>query len=299
MRVALFGTGSPLSTAAFRALSSHAAAAVVVPAGPSPLRGPRALRRWVATRRAAGPLVRLARAAGAPLHRFAERDEARLAIRLAAAGTEVFCVASFPRLLPAGLLGSAPRGAVGLHLSLLPRHRGPDPLFWTYVHDDPAAGITVHWLDAGEDTGDVIFQAAVPLDRGRDVADLYTELSRRGAELLERALGAIVSGTAPRQPQDAGSASREAAPARAGWRIDFDSWGARRVWHVLAGLGAWRPLLFDGERGLRHGRALGFTIGSCARPPGTVERSGSGWRVHCRDGTVDVAARVDKRARLP
>lgn len=243
LRVVVFGTGSPLSLAALAcAARSCDVVGVVTPAGP-PLRGMRSAARRFARWRAAGPLRRLAAQQGVramPATRHLEHDVARLL-------PDLLCVASFPRLLPPEVLATARHGAIGLHPSLLPRHRGPDPLFWTYLHDDEQAGITVHWLDGGEDTGDVIYQEAVPLARGRPVTELYAELVRRGAVLLERALEAISGGCAPRHPQDAARATREPRPDSGACHIDREAWSAERVSHVLSGLGRSYPLLRVGS----------------------------------------------------
>jgi methionyl-tRNA formyltransferase len=243
LRVVVFGTGSPLSVAALAcAARSCDVVAVVTPAGP-PLRGIRSAVRRFARWRAARPLCRLAGQLGVrvmPATRHLEREVARLA-------PDLLCVASFPRLLSPEVLATARHGAIGMHPSLLPRHRGPDPLFWTYLHDDEQAGITVYWLDGGEDTGDLLYQEAVPLARGRPVTELYAELVRRGAVLLERALEEIPAGRAPRQPQDSARATREPRPDPGACRIDWEAWSAERVSHVLSGLGRSYPLLSVGS----------------------------------------------------
>jgi methionyl-tRNA formyltransferase len=285
LRVVVFGSGSPLSVAALAcAARSCDVVGVVTPAGPA-LRGLRSVVRRFARRRAAGPLRRQAGQMGLrviPATRRLERDLARLA-------PDLLCVASFPRLLSPRLLATARHGAIGLHPALLPRHRGPDPLFWTYLHDDQHAGITLHWLDAGEDTGDVLYQEAVPLTRGRPVVELYGELVARGAGLLERALGEIPSGRAPRQPQDAARATREPRPDAGACRIDWEAWSAERVCHVLGGLGRSYPLLRAGSaRPVRVEGTRRSALPTAPRPPGTLEPCAGGFRVHCRDGVVEV-----------
>jgi methionyl-tRNA formyltransferase len=254
---------------------------VVTPGGPA-LRGIRSAKRRFARWRAAGPLRRLAEQLGVrvvPASRGLGGQLAHLA-------PDLLCVASFPRLLPPALLAAARHGAIGLHPSLLPRHRGPDPLFWTYLHYDEQAGITLHWLDAGEDTGDILYQEAVPLARGRPVAELYADLARRGAGLLERALEAIPAGRAPRHPQDAARATREPRPdpGAVGW----ESWSAERIGHVLGGLGRAQPLLRVAGRPLRVAGARLSSLALERRPAGTIEPHAGGYRVHCRDGVVEV-----------
>jgi methionyl-tRNA formyltransferase len=298
MRVVLYGSGSPLSIAALEALAPVASlAAVVVPAGP-PVRGLQSGLRRLSARRARRGLIRAAQRRGVPLLRTRRGADPGLEAALRRLEPDLLCVATFPYLLPASVLALPRRGALGVHPSLLPRHRGPAPLFWTYFHDDGVAGVTVFRMDAGEDTGDVILQEAIPLARGRPGADLYAEIARRGAALLARAVSALEAGDAPVVPQDPARATREPAPERGAWRIDFETWGAERVWHFLRGVQGSGPLLIDGRgRPVAHGRVLGFRLEPGGGTPGEMERARGGWRLRCRDGVVELErARLARRA---
>jgi methionyl-tRNA formyltransferase len=291
LRLVMFGSGSPLSRVALGVLASRfPVVAVVVPtvARAVGLRGRvRVAVHWSAR----GGLLGDARRLGIPVWRYDRQAPSPLVEQLAPARPDLACVASFPFRLPPPVLAAATHGALNVHSSLLPRHRGPDPLFWTYHADDREAGVTVHWMDEGLDTGPLVFQEAVPLARGRPIADLYHDLAGRGAGLLVRAVDAVARRAAPAILQDESSATREPSPGRGVGRIDFETWSAERVWHFLAGLAGRYPFLLHDAEGadLPHGPARRFTPGTHGRPPGTLERCPGGWRVYCRDGVVDVA----------
>lgn len=72
------------------------------------------------------------------------------------------CIASFPRLLPERIFGRFRLGVLNYHPSLLPAYRGPLPLLWQYFFEEPQMGVSVHLIDAGEDTGDIVAQQALP-----------------------------------------------------------------------------------------------------------------------------------------
>jgi methionyl-tRNA formyltransferase len=245
----------------------------------------RTLARWRALR----PFVGLARRLRVPVVHLGREGTAPLDASLVTLGPDLLCVAAFPYRLAASTLGVPRRGALNVHPSLLPRHRGPAPLFWTYFHDDSETGVTVHWMDEGLDTGDIVAQETVPIARGRAGVDLYEELSARGAALLVGTLGAVAAGTAPRLRQDEARATREPLPRRDTWRIDFATWSAERLWHFLAGIGGTSRLRRPDGTPVPHGRVLGYTREPHGRPPGTLEHHPAGWRVYCRDGVVDVA----------
>ena len=291
MRAVLYGSGSPLSIAALEALAPVATVVAVVMPAPRPVRGARSALRSFFSRRARLPLHRAARQRGVPILMARPGPDPDLEASLRRLEPDLVCVATFPYLLPASMLAIPRLCTLGVHPSLLPRHRGPAPLFWTYFHDDAEAGVTVFRVDTGEDTGDIVLQEAIPLARGRPGADLYAEIARRGGSLLARAVQAVEAGAAPRVSQDPARAMRDPVPARGVWRIDFERWGAERVWHFLRGVHVRGPLLADARgRLVVHGGARGFRLQAPSGTPGRMERVPGGFRLHCRDGVVELQA---------
>jgi methionyl-tRNA formyltransferase len=66
--------------------------------------------------------------------------------------------------LPIALVDAARHGGLGVHPSLLPRHRGPDPTYWAIASGDAETGVTVHRIAAEYDTGDVLAQERLAID---------------------------------------------------------------------------------------------------------------------------------------
>ena len=109
----------------------------------------------------------------------------------------------YPRLLPADVLERFPDRAVNLHISLLPWNRGSHPNLWSWVHDTPK-GVTVHHMDPGVDTGDIVAQREVGLDPEGTLATTHAVLSAEMEALFYECWPAIRAGTAPRTPQAPG-----------------------------------------------------------------------------------------------
>ena len=61
------------------------------------------------------------------------------------------------------ILRHFPKRAVNLHISLLPYNKGADPNFWSFVEDTPK-GVSIHYMDSGLDTGEIIAQKEVKFD---------------------------------------------------------------------------------------------------------------------------------------
>lgn len=109
----------------------------------------------------------------------------------------------FGYLLEPAFIEMFPRGAVNLHPALLPYNRGAHPNVWSIVEKTPA-GVTLHYIDTGVDTGDIIAQRAVPVAPTDTGETLYRKLEQAGLALLQRTWPLFVAGQTPRVPQPAG-----------------------------------------------------------------------------------------------
>ena len=134
----------------------------------------------------------------------------------------------YRHLLPQALLELPSRGVINLHGSLLPKYRGRAPINWVLVNGETITGVTLHYMDAQADHGDIIAQRSVPIA----IEDTALTLSRKLTEAARRLLAdthpLILSGQAPRIRQDDSAATRFGRRRPADGRID---WSAS-AWHV-------------------------------------------------------------------
>lgn len=237
------------------------------------------------------------RTRGIPSIQAAPGDGGALARALARVSPDLICIATFPWLLTPDVLAIARHGVVNLHPSLLPRHRGPNPLYWTYYHDDRSAGVSVHLADSRADAGPILVQERMDVPRGWPSGDLYLAAAALGAEVLPAAVESIARGTARPVPQTDAEATRAPRVEPGTAMIDFASWDVERVWHYLAGLHAWyrEPLITADGRRVRYGAVMGFERGRSEGETGRVRRSADGWALCCRDGEV----RLGRRSLVP
>ena len=68
--------------------------------------------------------------------------------------------------------------AVNLHISLLPWGRGADPNLWSWLEHTPK-GVSLHWIDEGLDSGDLVAQREVALDPNLNLAQTYEILHEK------------------------------------------------------------------------------------------------------------------------
>ena len=287
LRIALFTAATGFGRRALQEVLSAHWSVVALALFRQERRGLRALLPRAAGMHSLSPLEHYAREQGIAVIHVTDSNGPAVAERLRSARPDLICVATFPRLIPREITGLAPLGAINVHPSLLPRHRGPLPLFWTYYGDDRTAGVTVHHLSDAFDSGDIILREGFPLPRGYCAATLSDDVARRGATLLRAAAHALVRDDAPRVAQDERAATYAPRIRSGAAMVRFDEWDVERVWHFLASLvPRFREPLTDSEgRVADYCRVTGFERGRSGTP-GTVERVIGGWKLHCRSGVV-------------
>lgn len=105
------------------------------------------------------------------------------------------CVIShFERLIKQPLLGIPRMGFVNLHPSLLPKYRGMSPQHWPIINGDKEAGITIHYVDEGTDTGSIILQKRFPLQGNEYVRDLQKIWMKHYQTVMVEAIDKIIAG---------------------------------------------------------------------------------------------------------
>jgi len=108
--------------------------------------------------------------------------------------------ALFGYILSPEFLGMLPAGCVNIHPALLPYNRGAYPNVWSIVERTPA-GVTLHYVDEGIDTGDIIAQHEVsvePIDTGES---LYRKLEQACVDLFRETWPLLRADQVPRKPQ--------------------------------------------------------------------------------------------------
>lgn len=212
------------------ALSEDAAAIRSVPPPPLPM--------------TAGDIVGAAHARGIPVLEVARLNDPASLAALDALRPDVLCVACFPRLLPPAWLARPSLGALNLHPSLLPAYRGPEPLFWQFREGETRTGVSVHLMDAGADTGDLVAQAEAPFPDGITLAEAERLTAEAGARLLVEALRRP---TLMRHPQPIAGASYFPRPGASDLVVPT-AWPARRAFNFLRGAADWGPFVVVGPQ---------------------------------------------------
>lgn len=149
---------------------------------------------------------------GLPLAQPAKLKDPDFLPQLQALAPDVVVVVAFGKIIPKVVLELPKHGCINVHGSILPEYRGAAPIERAIVNGDKSGGITTFYMNAGLDTGDVILMQEAPFGEHETGGEIRERLSHVGADLLDRTLDAMASGTAPRIPQDLGAGQATYSP---------------------------------------------------------------------------------------
>jgi methionyl-tRNA formyltransferase len=199
--------------------------------------------------------VHVARERNIPaLEPTAARDPS-FAHSLRALSPDLFVAVGYALILPRDLLALPRLLVANFHASLLPAYRGKHPVFWTLRSGERWGGLTVHAMDRGIDTGDILYQVRVRTRRDDTVAALYDRIMDRSVPLVGRLLRDAEGGNILRRPQPSGEDSYFSSTTNEDFRIHWD-WPAERIRRYItmtpgkcyADLSGGRVFFLDAER---------------------------------------------------
>lgn len=132
---------------------------------------------------------------------------------------ELIVLADYGQIVPPALL-QVRHGALNVHPSLLPRHRGATPIPATILAGDQETGVTLMRMDEGLDTGPIVAQERIALRGDETTPDLEASLAESAAELLERDVGPWLHGDIDARPQPKDGATLTKPLRREDGRLD-------------------------------------------------------------------------------
>jgi methionyl-tRNA formyltransferase len=221
----------------------------------------------------------------------------RWAAMLAPLRPDLIICGGMPWHLPPELLALPRLGAINIHPSLLPRHRGPASIEWAFRSGDTETGFTVHRMAPGFDTGPILAQGRLPIADDDDFESLMGKLGPQIPGLLQRALERVANGD-PGEPQDESQATY-AGMFEDEWRVIDWTQPARTIHNQVRSWIGFREVS-KGAFGEIDGQTIQVTktrllpSDSDRAPsssPGTVlRRTADELVVQCGDGPISVLA---------
>ena len=138
----------------------------------------------------------------------------------------------FRFMIPPEVLALARKGALNLHGSLLPRYRGRAPVNWVLVNGEKETGVSLHYMVAKPDAGNLVDQEAVPIAFDETPRTLYAKLEAAAVRVLDRSLPRLREGNAPSLPMDLTQGSYYGGRKPEDGRMDWTQTAARLFYLV-------------------------------------------------------------------
>jgi methionyl-tRNA formyltransferase len=147
---------------------------------------------------------------------------------------------TFPFLLTEEIWKLPAKGFINFHFGLLPQCRGPQPILWHMLNNDPEAGVTLHKVDGGIDTGEIVMQEKISIDEMDTYGVLQSKLAYLAAKPAANLLKILSYGTVvPSLPQDESKASYYEMPTAKDLTINWQTMNAATIVRVVNACNPW------------------------------------------------------------
>ena len=107
----------------------------------------------------------------------------------------------YRKILPKALIDLPRLGCINIHPSALPFYRGPVPTAWAIENGEEEFGITLHLMDLGIDTGDILAQEIYGIGEDETGYELYTRAMDLGYQMFRKNFDNIINETTIPVPQ--------------------------------------------------------------------------------------------------
>jgi methionyl-tRNA formyltransferase len=132
---------------------------------------------------------------------------------------DIILMSCYGKHLPEEVVALAGMGCFNMHPSLLPKYRGPEPIFWQ-MRDECEKGVSWHHVTNDFDAGDVVKQKTVFLDDGVSYLEISSIMADTGAESMMQLLAELSAGSLFGRSQDSSQSSYHPYPEKHDFVVD-------------------------------------------------------------------------------
>ena len=203
---------------------------------------------------------------------------------------DLILMSCYNKRLPDEIINIAKMGCFNMHPSLLPRYRGPEPIFWQMKFSDKI-GVSWHKVIHEFDAGDIAIQKEVKLDEGMGYSEINRMLAETGTELMQILLSEIVLDKLELKAQNIDHSSYFRYPVSSDFVIDTD-YSAQQIYNFMCATRVFScPYLFRFDKyQFILEAALDYDNN---RELETVEIQGNRLYIPCKQGVL-IASYTDK-----
>ncbi len=203
-------------------------------------------------------------------------------------GADIMVVVAYGLILPPAVLDMPRLGCLNVHGSLLPRWRGAAPIQRALWAGDDVTGVTIMQMDAGLDTGDMLYKATCAIQPDDTSASLYEKLADIGPQALLDTLARCAAGTLSPQKQDNGQATYAEKLTKEEAHLDW-SYSSAQLSRCVRAFNPW-PISFFNVAGqtIKVWRANALEVSTSAAPGTLLSADKAGIQVATTDGALNI-----------
>jgi methionyl-tRNA formyltransferase len=168
--------------------------------------------------------------------------------RLKDCAPDLIVVIAFGQKISKEVVDIAPKGAINVHASLLPKYRGAAPINWAIINGDTETGVTIITIAERMDAGDLVASLKTAIEPEESAGELHDRLSKLAAPLLLKTIDKIEAGAAEYKKQDESKVTRAPKLKKSDGLLDFAE-PAEVLHRKMLGFWPWpgASALFEGK----------------------------------------------------
>jgi len=176
--------------------------------------------------------------------------------------------ACFPYILPEKIWRLASVASLNIHPSLLPRYRGPNPIFWQLKNGETRTGVTLHLINDLVDGGDVILQRDISFKNGIRDRAIHALTGAQGAKMFIECLRLYRQKAIEPKPQNPAAASYMGVPTAGDFTLPL-TWSAQHAFNFMRGTEDWKTpySIYVGGKNISLESAIAYS------PTGAMEET--------------------------
>ena len=151
---------------------------------------------------------------------------------------DIYIVAAFGQILSQEILDLPKYGCLNIHASLLPKYRGASPIQRVIIDGEAETGVTIMQMNAGLDTGDMLYRKKIPITSEDTFETLHDKLMVLGGEAITEALPLLEAGKLVPEKQDDTKTCYAALITKEMGKLDFTKTAAE-LDRLIRGLTPW------------------------------------------------------------
>jgi methionyl-tRNA formyltransferase len=169
---------------------------------------------------------------------------------------DVGIAVSYGKLIPRSIFDLPKFRTFNIHFSLLPKYRGAAPVQYALLNGDTKTGVTVFYIEDGLDTGDILLQKSIDIEKKDNSETLFNKLVSLGIEVMKETLNLLKTNKSNATPQLGEPTFAPTFKKEAGL-INWSK-NAKEIYNQLRGLYIWPGLYSIVGNGRLQGERIKF-----------------------------------------